>query len=175
MPDVVTLQSEVHIITPSCLTETDLEPIFEEVNQTWLSADIQFQFQFRQFGVWIVGAPSLFSLETNDGKPQVHYAHRKFYSNTLENEDPSGNLPNGFHIPPTNVIVVRDHVKPGSPPLHRVTAHEIGHILLGPDHPKEPKNLMSSNKKGTGLTQQQKEKAFNKARELSDLHPQIRH
>ena len=118
----------------------------------------------------MLGTPDLRSLATSDGTIQLYFAHQKFYSNRLNNEDwtnPYRLVTNGFNVSGTNVVVVRDHQDPGSPPLLRVAAHEIGHILLGTDHPEDPDNLMSSGHVGTTLTTLQKERAFTTAQQLS--------
>ena len=68
--------------------------------------------------------------------------------------------PNGISFK-ERVYFVRDHryTIPWTPLLHRVSSHEIGHIL-GLSHYDEPKGyLMTSNDAGTALTQQEIEVA----------------
>ena len=46
---------------------------------------------------------------------------------------------------------VRDHEEKGSPPLARVTAHEVGHLLRLPHYFKPQQNLMTRGGAGTQL------------------------
>ena len=52
-------------------------------------------------------------------------------------------------------------------PAERVLAHELGHILIGSDHPADPERLMASGKNVTLLTQEETQKASDKALALS--------
>ena len=171
MRELVTLLARVHLVGgASCLAEPNLQHIYERVNELWSLANVHFRFELS--ATVMLGTPDLRSLATSDGTIQLYFAHQRFYSNRLNNEDwsnPYRLVTNGFNVSETNVVVVRDHQDPGSPPLPRVAAHEIGHVLLGPDHPKDPDNLMSSGKVGTSLTKLQQERAFTTAQRLSGV------
>ena len=148
----LTLELSLHLVQPppSYLDRQAVRDVVTGVNTIWCAADIQFSL----FG--------LDSLEIADWPDWAAIAGRW--------PSPGGIIhgfyglwdgqPNGISFKERGYFV-RDHryTIPWTPPLHRVSSHEIGHIL-GISHYAAPKGyLMNSNDAGTALTQQEIEVA----------------
>ena len=70
--------------------------------------------------------------------------------------DNGASLPHWYWDSPVSTVpilpfFVRDHEEKGSPPLARVTAHEVGHLLRLPHYVNPTKNLMAKGTAGTEL------------------------
>ena len=161
MSKIVTLQAVAHLVEGSCrLGLDDLGPIFREVNRIWGHTDVQFEVESSSSITYssLTGDYP----ETTDGVVHVYFAHwlRGIFGTETEN----GRWQRG-----STTVKIRDHQEPGSPQLWRVTAHEIGHILLGSGHLASlpSNNLMKTHgHNGEALTGGQRAEAYSKALEL---------
>lgn len=147
----------------AAITNDELVEIGEEATKTWFeAANIRLEPSVIEypFPEWFDTSKPPDVIPLADALVK-HYRANPPPRNVLGFYGPWTNGDNGTSLPhrywndadamPILPFFVRDHMVNNSPPLARVTAHEIGHILRLPHYIKPTENLMASNQKGTDL------------------------
>ena len=154
MPKIksVTLTLALHLVSSPqpCITTFDVREIFARINAIWAGAGIGFRLgrvDTLDLSTWPAWDLFLAGFQASARTIHGYYGH---WDNPPPDNQGSIDVINGISCKSQRCFWVRDHedllVK--SPPLHRVSGHELGHIL-GLDHYGDPKGfLMTPNGPG---------------------------
>jgi len=134
--------------------ENDVDDMFEQVNQIWESASIEFT--KNSIETLTIGIKQLFSILFPPNIIPSRNPVELYYVNNFQgwmqltnNKIHRGT--NGFSRAPLRLVCVRD--EPKQPVTNqRCLAHEFGHILISSEHPEESNRLMSSAQDGIELS-----------------------
>ena len=148
----LTLPLSLHLVSPprSCIASVEIRGIFSGINRIWAAAGIGFTLEGLdtvQVSTWPDWDAFLATVQP-DQTIHGYYGH---WDNPPPNNQ--GQVINGISCKPKLCFWIRDHqdTLTQSPPLARVSSHEIGHIL-GLDHYFDPKGyLMTRGGLGTGF------------------------